>query len=220
MSKTGFLESLATIYGTELSQALIQPRTLPLVPTIQLFLLVDDYPKNSLGLEAYQKLMAAPPYWAFCWGGGQALALHVLANPRCVPGRTVIDFGAGSGVAGVAAALAGAARVICVDIDPLALQSAAANGELNQVELEVAEAYRSGPDDLILAADVCYEEAGMAYLKAHLSQGGNAIIADSRVEQMTQKVETIVQVSECQAKTFPDLDEADCFNYVRLYTSI
>ena len=220
MSKATFFASLATIYGSELADALIKPRALPLVPTIKLFLLADDYPRDSLGKESYQKLMAAPPYWAFCWGGGQALARFILASLQSVKNKTVVDFGAGSGVVGVAAALAGASRVICVDVDGIALEAAVANAQLNRIQLETAKTYDPEPGDLILAADVCYEEAGMHYLKSHLARGGEALIADSRVEQMTQKLETVVQVSECKAKTFPDLDEAECFNFVRLYTSI
>ena len=75
----------------------IEPRKLPQVPEISLFLMQDEYPEQNLQQADYQRLMSAPPYWAFCWGGGQALARWILDNPAVVAGRRVVDFGAGSG---------------------------------------------------------------------------------------------------------------------------
>jgi hypothetical protein len=76
---------------------------LPLVPALRLWLINADYPVGPLPADVARTLMEDPPYWAFCWGSGAVLARWLLDNPDCVRGRTVLDFGAGSGVVAVAA---------------------------------------------------------------------------------------------------------------------
>ena len=99
---------------------------LPLVPEIRLWLL-DELVDERLDQEVANALMEAPPYWSLCWASGQVLARHLLADPQWVRGKTVLDVGPGSGVVAIAAALAGAARVIACDLDPDALAATAAN---------------------------------------------------------------------------------------------
>lgn len=219
MLNQAFAGCLADYYGAELVDALIVPRQLQLVPEIELWLLQDDYPKQCLSRSTYENLMAAPPYWAFCWGGGQAMARYLLDHPAWVKGRCVVDFGAGSGVAGIAAAMVGASRVQAVDIDPLSCRAAAANGELNGVNLSVGQSFVAGDCEIMLAADVCYEEEGMVCVKKHLANQGRIIVADSRIEQLAEKLPGVKQVAEYEVKTFPDLEENDCFAKVRLYTN-
>lgn len=106
----------------------------------------------------------APPFWAFAWPGGQAAARHILDHPGLVAGRHVLDFAAGSGIAAIAAARAGAASVEAVDIDPLACAAIRLNALANAVEFSVEASDLVGSPsrwDLILCGDVCYE-AGMA----------------------------------------------------------
>jgi len=96
-----------------------------------------------------------PPYWAYCWAGGMALAQHLASRPEVVAGRAVLDFGCGSGLVAVAAAKAGASRVIATDLDPYARAATAVNAEHNGVPVEVL----SGPlppVDLVLVGDVFY----------------------------------------------------------------
>jgi predicted nicotinamide N-methyase len=101
-----------------------------------------------------------PPFWAFAWAGGQALARHVLDHPDLVSGRGVLDLATGSGLVAVAAALAGARPVTANDIDPLSLAAAAVNAEVNKVAVETVEAdLLDAPLDdfpVILAGDVFY----------------------------------------------------------------
>jgi predicted nicotinamide N-methyase len=116
--------------------------------------------------EATEKDLAeanvAPPFWAFPWAGGQALARYVLENPDTVRGKLVLDIACGSGLVGIAAALAGAAEVVANDIDPICEAAVALNADINGVALS----YLGGdllngdpPDyDVILAADVFYEQ--------------------------------------------------------------
>ena len=102
----------------------------------------------------------APPFWAFAWPGGQALARHVLDHPQLVAGRRVLDFAAGGGIAAIACARAGAASVAAAEIDPLARAAIALNAAENGVAVTVAAedvVGTSGQWDLILAGDVCYE---------------------------------------------------------------
>lgn len=102
----------------------------------------------------------APPFWAFAWPGGQALARHVLDHPRLVAGRRVLDFAAGGGIAAIACARAGAASVAAAEIDPLARAAIALNAAENGVAVTVTAedvVGTSGQWDLILAGDVCYE---------------------------------------------------------------
>lgn len=104
-----------------------------------------------------------PPFWAFAWAGGQALARHVLDHPECVRGRTVLDLAAGSGLVGIAAALSGAAGVVCSETDPRAAVAIELNAAANDVVVDVVGDVVSGGDvdldvDVVLAGDVFYEQ--------------------------------------------------------------
>jgi len=101
-----------------------------------------------------------PPFWAFAWPGGQALARHVLDYPSVAAGRRVLDFAAGCGLAAIACARAGAASVEAAEIDPLARAAIALNAAANDVAVAVLVGDVVGADcrwDLILCGDVCYE---------------------------------------------------------------
>jgi predicted nicotinamide N-methyase len=102
----------------------------------------------------------APPYWAFAWAGGQALARYILDNPGLVAGKRVLDIGSGSGLVGIAAAKAGAATVLAADIDAFACAAIALNAAANGVTLMVTAQDRIGtpaPFDVILVGDLFYE---------------------------------------------------------------
>jgi predicted nicotinamide N-methyase len=102
----------------------------------------------------------ATPYWAYHWGGGLALARYVLDTPGCVAGRRVLDLGAGSGLAAIAAAKAGAARVTAADIDPYAIAATALNAAANNVTVATRLGdLTTGPPpaiDMVLVADLFY----------------------------------------------------------------
>jgi predicted nicotinamide N-methyase len=132
----------------------------PLVPEIRLHLATEITPL----WQATEALLAAaqlpPPYWAFAWAGGQALARHVLDHPALVRGKRVLDFGAGSGLLAIAASRAGAVAT-AAEIDPFATSAIALNAALNQVALTIAEADVIGtwpsPWEVVLVGDMCYE---------------------------------------------------------------
>ncbi|MBI3706572.1 MAG: methyltransferase [Proteobacteria bacterium] len=127
-----------------------------------------------------------PPYWAFAWPGGQALARHVLDHPEIVRGRRVLDFAAGGGLIAIAAAEAGAARITAADIDPFAAAAIGLNAALNEVTVAVTSADLLSDAatawDVILAGDVCYErpmaERVIAWLRAAAAGGTLVLIGE------------------------------------------
>jgi predicted nicotinamide N-methyase len=149
----------------------------PLVPEIRLHLASEVIPLWRKTEEELAKIGVPPPYWAFAWAGGQALARYVLDHPDIVLGKRVLDFGAGSGLVALAAAKAGAAHVIAADIDPFAIAAIARNATVNGVAIEtVADDVIGGTElfDLILVGDMCYErplaERLMLWLKSSTAQ--------------------------------------------------
>ena len=131
-----------------------------LVPEIALHLATEITPIWQ-ATEAFQGAHnIEPPFWAFAWPGGQALARHVLDHPAEVAGRRVLDFACGGGIAAIACAIAGAAEVQGADIDPLAAAALQANAALNNVRVTGTSHDLVGEAcawDLILCGDVCYE---------------------------------------------------------------
>ncbi|GID97911.1 class I SAM-dependent methyltransferase [Amorphoplanes digitatis] len=116
-----------------------------------------------------------PPFWLFVWAGGQALARYVLDHPEIVRGRTVLDIATGSGVAAIAAARAGAARVTALDVDPRAAQAAARNAAANDaaVDTRVADvAQADSTAEVILAGDVFYTRGVADRMAARLRRAG------------------------------------------------
>jgi predicted nicotinamide N-methyase len=135
----------------------------PLVPEIRLHLATEITPLWQASEESLARGTVPPPFWALAWAGGQALARYLLDRPETVTGRTILDFGSGSGLVAIAAAKAGAAQVIAAEIDPFAAAAIAANAALNDVAIEVTTEDILGaaavPADIITAGDVCYERA-------------------------------------------------------------
>ncbi|MFP3944933.1 MAG: class I SAM-dependent methyltransferase [Alphaproteobacteria bacterium] len=158
----------------------------PHVPEVRLHLASEVMPLWHLTEEELEKQGLPPPYWAFAWAGGQALARYVLDRPGTVAGRFVLDFAAGSGLVGIAAAKAGAARVLAADTDAFAEAACRLNASANGVALEMCTEDLVGRTDggwqTVLAGDVCYEEA-MArrvteWLSALAGQGVTVLIGD------------------------------------------
>jgi predicted nicotinamide N-methyase len=154
----------------------------PLVPEIVLHLATEVTPLWHATEASLARSQLPPPYWAFAWAGGQALARHILDHPDLVAGRAVLDFGAGSGLSAIAAMRAGAASAIAAEIDPFAVAAIALNAEANGVA--VATESRdiiggSGVGDVILVGDMCYErplaERLTAWLEG-LARGGAVVL--------------------------------------------
>lgn len=158
-----------------------------------------------------------PPYWSFCWGSGLAMAQRILNNPQLVQGKTVLDFGCGSGVVGMAAQKAGARRVILCDIDPVAKLASQANLALNGLDTEFLDDFfqLTEPVDLLLAADVLYDPDNMPLIDAFRRHAHEVLVADSRVKGFA--ADGYVPVDSVYAVTLPDLGENEDVKTVRFY---
>jgi predicted nicotinamide N-methyase len=190
---------------------------LPDCDAVRLLLLNADYPQSDLGAEAVRRVMDNPLYWVFCWASGQVLAQYLLQSPHCVAGKRVLDFGCGSGVVSIAAALAGAREVIACDNDPLVLAATAHNAQLNDVTLTLAPDFHAveGPVDLIIAADVFYDRDNLPWLQRFAQRAGQVLVADSRLQDFDYPpYREIARRASC---TLPDLDESAEFREVRVY---
>jgi len=158
----------------------------PACPELRLHLASEVTPLWE-ATEAYlEKNNVPPPYWAFPWVGGQALARHILDNPSLVAGKSVLDFASGSGLVGIAAKMAGAAQVLATDIDKVALASIHLNMAENGVTIQASDHNvlddQYCPWDVVVAGDVCYEkpmaETTFAWLRRCSAQGAKALMAD------------------------------------------
>lgn len=197
--------------------ASLQIQALSLVPEIRLALIDQTYPQHALDDEAIQRIMENPLYWVFCWASGQVLARYILDHPGLVAGRRVVDFGAGSGVVAIAAALAGAREVIACDLDPVARTACGYNAALNGVTLATSADFESldVPLDVILVADVLYDRDNLFWLDRFVERAAAVIVADSRVRDFD--VPPYRAVGSAESHTQPDLDESPEFRRVTLY---
>lgn len=195
---------------------------LPMVAEIKLALIDSAYRQSELTQDQVEFLMDDPPYWAFCWASGQVMARYLLDHPEEVKDKTVIDFGCGSGVVAIAAAIAGAARSIALDSDKNALQATEINARLNRTKVETSNNLQHLDVDqsssLLLVADVFYDRDNIALLFNFMRDYDDLIIADSRVRpaELTGMFET-ARYHSC---TVPDLAEANDFNSVGIYRKI
>jgi predicted nicotinamide N-methyase len=154
----------------------------PHAPEIRLHLADEATELWQKTEEELGQLGLSPPFWAFAWAGGQALARYVLDHPETVAGRRVLDFASGSGLVAVAAARAGARSVEASDVDPFAIEAIALNAALNGVAVEARLADLVGRDegwDAALAGDIFYERdtaAKVTQWLSGLSERGVAVL--------------------------------------------
>jgi predicted nicotinamide N-methyase len=158
----------------------------PHTPELQLHLADEITPIWTLTEEALAEIGLPPPFWAFAWAGGQALARYVLDHPQVVAGKRVIDFASGSGLVAIAAMKAGAASVLAADIDVFCEAAIGVNAAANGVEVAFTEIdlldAPPPPADVLLAGDICYErpmaEAVMTWLRQGRAAGATVLIGD------------------------------------------
>jgi predicted nicotinamide N-methyase len=136
----------------------------PHVPEIKLHLADEAHELWKKTEEELGQIGLPPPFWAFAWAGGQGLARHVLDNPECVRGKSVLDFATGSGLVAIAAVLADAGQVLAADTDVFAGDAVSLNSRLNNVSVDYCETDLTGQLqrwDVILAGDVFYDRQMM-----------------------------------------------------------
>ena len=159
-----------------------------MVPELKLWLAAEYLPIWQATEDWLETQNVDPPYWAFCWPGGQAVARYLLAHPDMVRGKRVIDFAAGCGVATLAAARCGASSAIGNEIDPVAIAAMRLNAQANGLSIETSDSdWLQGPPgspdaDVVIAGDVCYEREmtarAMDWLRGHAAKGRLVLLGD------------------------------------------
>jgi predicted nicotinamide N-methyase len=190
--------------------ALLYP---PLVPEIVLHLASDALPLWHATEEVLAETGLPPPYWAFAWPGGQALARHILDHPDIVRAKRVLDVGAGSGIASIAAAKSGAARITAVEIDPFAVAALRLNAAANGVEVDTLETDPIGRTDLaaeiVLIGDLCYErpiaDRLVPWLRGLAASGALVLVGDPGRAYLPK--EGLVEVARYNVPTSLDLED-------------
>lgn len=186
----------------------------PLAPEIVLHIADDVTALWRMTEIELDETGLAPPFWAFAWAGGQALARYVLDNPSIVAGKRVLDFATGSGLVAIAAARAGATQVQACDIDPFAIAAVATNAQPNGVSIEARLLDLVGTDenwDIVLAGDVSYERDMAArvtdWLDALSQRGAIVLIGDP--ERMYLAKNRLEPLAEYTIPVSRDLENSD-----------
>ncbi len=158
---------------------------------------------------------AALPYWAFAWGGGLGLGRYLRDHPEVVAGRRVLDFGAGSGLVGIAALHAGAASVVAAEIDPLGVAAIGLNARANGRRIAIlrGDALLGGPPDVevILAGD-CWYEAGLAeralpWLRRARAAGIDVLLGDPGRRHLP--LDALRELATFEVRTTTELEDMD-----------
>jgi predicted nicotinamide N-methyase len=186
----------------------------PHVPEIRLHLAEESLPIWQKTEEELGEMNVPPPFWAFAWAGGQALARYLLDTPNEVAGRTVLDLGTGSGLTAIAAMKAGATSVLASDIDRMALASARLNAAANGVAIDTTEEdlLLDLPDSFgaVLVGDLFYErelaERVLAFIAAAQAKGARVLVGDPQRSYFPK--DRFALVAEYQVPVTRELEDA------------
>jgi len=187
----------------------------PLVPEIKLHLATESVPLWQRTEEELGELGLPPPFWAFAWAGGQALARYILDHSAIVLRRSIVDLASGSGLVAIAAALAGAGRMVAADIDEFAHRAMVLNCAINGVSVEIIkDDFLTLPPpcaDLILVGDLFYEQElarrTFAWLIEAEAQGIQVLIGDPGRAYLP--VDRVEKIAEYRVPVSRDLEDAD-----------
>jgi predicted nicotinamide N-methyase len=158
----------------------------PLVPELRLHLAEESLPIWQKTEEELGEVNVPPPYWAFAWAGGQAVARYLLDNTQIVAGKSVLDLGSGSGLAAIAARRAGALQVLAADIDPWAIAAVELNAAVNDLAVATtrADLLAAAPPavDVVLVGDLFYErplaESVLTFIERAVARGMLVLVGD------------------------------------------
>ena len=200
---------------TQFIRANTSVMTPPLVPEVKLHLAHEAVPLWEKTEEELGEMGLAPPFWAFAWAGGQALARHILDHPDLVSGKTVLDLASGSGLVGIAAKLAGAGDVLAADIDGFAVVAMGLNTALNGIVLEITpeDLLQTAPPhrEVILVGDLFYEKdlASRVYdwLVLAEEQGSTVLIGDPGRSYLPRA--RLEKIAEYKVAVTRDLEDAE-----------
>jgi predicted nicotinamide N-methyase len=187
----------------------------PLVPEVKLHLAHEAVPLWQKTEEELGEMGQAPPFWAFAWAGGQALARYVLDNSVRVENLRVVDLATGSGLVAIAAVRAGSASLVATDIDEFATTAAALNAALNGISMEIKleDVLRQQPPsaDVILVGDLFYERTlaarCLAWLRQAQAQGAQIFIGDPGRSYLPK--EQLEKLAEYNVPVTRDLEDAE-----------
>ena len=188
----------------------------PLVPEIRLHLAHEAVPMWQKTEEELGEIGLPPPFWAFAWAGGQALARYVLDTPETVRGRHVLDLASGSGLVAIAAKMAGAASTLAADIDTFALAAISLNAAANAVSIRTtgADLLATPPTafDIILVGDLFYERVlatrVLAWLETAQAQGSLVLIGDPGRSYLPKH--RLASIAEYRVPHTRELEDAEC----------
>ncbi len=186
-----------------------------LVPEIKLHLAEESLPIWEKTEEELGEMNVPPPYWAFAWAGGLALARYVLDNPALVADKRVLDLGSGSGLVAIAARRAGAAEVLAADIDPFASAAALTNAEANGVHLRVTEEdildTTPGDIDVVLVGDLFYERdlsaRVISFMERTATTGAPVLVGDPRRSYFP--AERFISIASYDVPTTRELEDRE-----------
>jgi predicted nicotinamide N-methyase len=187
----------------------------PHTPELKLHLADEITPIWKLTEAELGEIGLPPPFWAFAWAGGQALARYLLDHPDEAAGKRVVDFATGSGIVAIAAARAGARSVLAADIDGFCAAAVGLNTEANGVAVDftATDLLDSAPPDaeLILAADICYErplaERVMVWLSDARAAGARVLIGDPGRTYFPKT--GLTRLAEYQVETTRELEDME-----------
>lgn len=192
-------------------------RPVPHVPEISLYVADEAVPLWQKTEEELGRMGLPPPFWAFAWAGGQALARYVLDHPRIVRGKRVLDLACGSGLVAIAAMKAGAAQVAANDIDPFAMPAIALNAGANGVSVETETDDRLDPDTpleafgAVLAGDIFYERdtaaRALAFLQRMKAQGASVLVGDPGRSYLPREKMSVL--AEYEVPVIRDLEDVE-----------
>ncbi|MEQ1648605.1 MAG: 50S ribosomal protein L11 methyltransferase [Hyphomicrobiaceae bacterium] len=187
----------------------------PLVPEIKLHLAEESVPIWQKTEDELGELNIDPPYWAFAWAGGQALARYLLDTPTVSNGKRILDLGAGSGLTAIAPMLRGATSALAADIDELALIASALNADANGVTVSTTaeDLLVRKPEnfDVILVGDLFYErqlaDKVLAYINAARASGAEILIGDPGRNYFPRN--RFEQIAEYRVPVTRELEDAE-----------
>jgi predicted nicotinamide N-methyase len=197
--------------------AKLEIRSIPNSFDIRLALIKEDFPTGPLDQQTMRNVINSPAYWAFCWGSGVAAATWIKENRAFFKGKTILDIGSGSGIAAIAASLAGAKLIFACDIDPDARAATRYNAQLNGRKLTIIGNINSAYEtpDIVLLSDVLYDNSNLSLLEHPIIAKSNPLIFDSRIKSLSAEgYENFATRYSC---TIPNLGEFDEFREVSIF---
>ena len=217
MNKPTINDAKLTAMQTHVADLFQADLILETIPELgmKLYLLEGAIEQRQYSPEQVDTIWSNMPYWAFAWSSGRALAKYLLDHPGLVTGKTVCDFGAGSGIVALAALKAGAKAAWACDIDALALTACELNAEKNGLSVSECDSVESVPNlDILVVGDVLYDPRNHQLAETLFEQNVPLIWAESRAQT---KLSHHGPVAAYQAQTQPNIGGFDEHKDIHIY---